>query len=118
MRCNNLCRTNAEHIERHAHGLGCIGNDQFAKHDSGKELYNLIPPECTKALAEHLTYGAQKYKADNWKKVDDVNRYYNALMRHVEAWRTGEIFDEDGKRHTVAVFTNAMFLLWFDLNKE
>lgn len=86
--CNNLCRTNAEHLERHAQGLGCVNSTQFVKHDEGKEMYHLIPPECLKELAKHLTYGAYKYKQDNWKKVDDTNRYYNALQRHLEAIRS------------------------------
>ncbi len=114
--CNGQCRTNAEHIERHANGLGCMG-DQFVKHDSAKIKFSLIPPECLIELAKHVSYGAKKYKPDNWKKVDSVDRYYDALMRHIEAWRSGETYDEDGKIHLVAVFTNACFLLWFELKK-
>lgn len=114
--CLGTCRTKAEHLERHAQGLGCMG-DQFVKHDSGKTRYSLIPPECLSALAEHLTYGAEKYKTDNWKKVDDTARYYDALLRHLEQWRRGDQVDDQNKLHLTAVFSNAMFLLWFDLKE-
>jgi hypothetical protein len=115
--CNKLCKSNAEHMERHAQGLGCINEDQFTKHDQGKPDVSLIPPCCIIDLAEHLTYGASKYRANNWKK-GSKDRYYSALQRHLLAWHNGETFDEDGKRHLVAVFTNAMFLLWMDKQRE
>lgn len=77
-------------------------------------------PQCTgtcRTNAEHVTYGAAKYNADNWKKVDDTARYYDALLRHLEEWRQVNSVDEENKLHLTAVFTNAMFLLWFDLKE-
>lgn len=93
---------------------------QFMKFDTGKLRYSLIPSEATKALAEVLTYGAKKYKPDNWKQVDDKERYVDALYRHLEAWRSGEGLDgESGLSHLSHALTNIAFLIWFDeLNRH
>lgn len=92
---------------------------EFIKNDKDKLRYDLIPTEATKALAEVLTYGANKYKPDNWKNCEDVNRYVSALMRHLEAHRSGELRDsESGMLHMSHVLTNAAFLVHFLTNKE
>lgn len=90
------------------------------KYDTDKLQYDLLPPECIKAVVDILTFGAKKYEAHNWKKLPNAKeRYYNALMRHVEQWRMGEKIDSESKRLALAhVATNAMFLLWFDLNSQ
>ena len=54
------------------------------KFDKGKPRYSLIPTEATKALAEVLTYGAKKYKDNNWQQGTS-DRYTDALYRHLEA---------------------------------
>ena len=62
-----------------------------------------------------MTYGANKYAKDNWRLVKPVERYYSALMRHLEAVRKGEWLDkESGYPHMWHVLTNATFLtvLW------
>ena len=80
------------------------------KFDTNKLQYRLIPPETTKALAEVLTYGAQKYAPDNWKYVAP-DRYMDALFRHLEAYRSGEENDpESGLHHLAHVLTNVAFL--------
>ena len=88
--------------------------DKGVKLDIGKIQYDLVPPEALKALAEVLTLGAIKYPAiDNWKFVDNAkSRYTSALMRHLEAWRAGEINDpESGLPHLSHVICNAAFLI-------
>lgn len=93
--------------------------EDFMKFDAGKLRYSLIPPEMTKALAEVLTYGAKKYKPNNWKSVDDPSRYMDALYRHLEAFRSGETNDpESGLHHLSHAMTNIGFLLWIDLNSK
>jgi hypothetical protein len=89
------------------------------KYDTGKLKYHLIPPEAIKAIAEILTYGAEKYHENSWQGLDDFdNRYYDALMRHIEAWRQGENIDsESGKLHLAHAATNAVFLLWKNLGE-
>lgn len=92
------------------------------KYDNGKLRYDLIPSECMEALARVLTYGANKYEANNWQNLEDYyNRYYAADERHIQKWRQGEDYDqESGELHLAHAFTNVCFLLWKKLkeNKE
>lgn len=83
------------------------------KHDQDKPRYDLIPPEAMNELAKVLTYGAEKYSPDNWMKVDDgIPRYYAAMQRHVEAWRSGEHTDpESGLTHLSHAMTCLSFLI-------
>lgn len=82
------------------------------KFDGGKLQYSLIPPETLRALAQVLTFGAQKYAPGNWMLVEDgQTRYLDALYRHLEAYRLGEELDpESGLPHLSHVLTNAAFL--------
>lgn len=89
--------------------------EQFMKFDTSKLRYDLIPTSTTKALAQVLTYGAKKYKPNNWQNVDDPDRYVAALYRHLEAWRDGEKVDkESGLHHLAHALTNVAFLLHLD----
>ena len=90
------------------------------KFDNGKLLYSLIPPETTKALAEVLTYGAQKYAPNNWQLVENGEvRYLDALFRHLEAYRAGEQVDpESGLPHLSHVLTNVAFLHYLTQSKK
>ena len=51
--------------------------------------------------------------AENWRKVPNGSeRYYDALMRHLEKWRSGEIDDpETGLPHLAHASCCMMFLL-------
>ena len=82
------------------------------KYDGGKLRFSLIPPETTRALAQVLTFGAEKYSKDNWKLVEDgKERYLDALYRHLESHRLGEYLDpESNLPHLAHVLTNAAFL--------
>lgn len=92
------------------------------KYDQDKLQYTLIPPNALAEVARNLTIGLKKYKErDNWKKVPNAEqRYLDALYRHLEAHRRGEIYDPDSSvpdmPHLAAVAVNAMFLLEFMLN--
>lgn len=85
------------------------------KFDTGKLMYSLIPVETTQALAEVLSFGASKYAIDGWKHVPDAKRrYMDALIRHLEAFRSGELYDqESGLSHLSHVLANASFLHYF-----
>lgn len=70
------------------------------KYDAGKADWALLPWSALEELAEIATYGAQKYSADNWKKVTPLkNRYFSACLRHVRLWMRGERFDKESNRH-------------------
>lgn len=85
---------------------------QGMKFDNGKLQYSLIPPSATKALAEVLTFGAQKYAPNNWMLVEDgETRYLDALYRHLEAFRSGETHDPESLLHHLShALTNVAFL--------
>jgi len=90
------------------------------KYDSNKLEYGLLPPLALEETVRVLTFGAQKYERDNWKKVpDSKRRYFDALERHVWAWKKGEIKDpESGIHHLAHAICCAMFLLERDLFDE
>ena len=86
------------------------------KDDAGKTRFELLLPEFEEQVAEILTFGAEKYTQDGWRKVDNpVERYYGSLRRHINAWRSGEKDDiETGKSHLAHAACNLMFLMYFD----
>lgn len=93
---------------------------QAKKYDTAKTRYDLLPAECLDAVAKILTFGAEKYGANNWQNLEDFeSRYYAALERHIQAWRMGENIDpESGQPHLAHVACNAVFLLWKDLQTK
>lgn len=93
------------------------GNAPGMKFDRGKLRYDLVPPEAYKMIVEVITYGAQKYKDNNWQSVTAPNNtYYSAILRHLEAWRAGEIKDpESGLSHLAHAGCSILFLLWFQI---
>lgn len=59
---------------------------ETAKFDQGKPQCRLVPSEIVRCIAKVREYGVQKYKnPDNWKLVE-VERYQNALYRHLLAY--------------------------------
>ena len=63
-----------------------------------------------------LEFGASKYAENNWQHVENGRqRYYDALMRHMEAWWNGEKRDpESGLSHLAHAGCCLVFLLWLD----
>jgi len=82
------------------------------KYDDDKLKYHLFDVYALAWGVASLTFGAVKYDEENWRKVDNLNnRYYASLMRHLEAWRSGEEWDpESGLHHLSGVMFAAMCL--------
>lgn len=73
------------------------------KFDIGKLRYGLIPPLAQQEMVKVLTFGAEKYEPDNWKHVEDsITRYFDAMERHVWAWKMGEDLDPESGIHHLA----------------
>lgn len=91
-----------------------IGGRKF---DGGKLEYGLLPPLALEETVRVLTFGAQKYERDNWKMVpDSKRRYFDALQRHLWAWKKGEINDpETGLHHLAHAMCCLMFLYEHDV---
>lgn len=88
--------------------------------DGGKLMYDLIPPEAMKGLAEVLTFGAKKYARKNWEKGMDWSRVINSAMRHLEVWRDPnqpDVDPETGFSHLAHLLTNISFLLTYEARK-
>ena len=87
------------------------------KFDGGKLEYGLLPPKALEETVKVLTFGAQKYARDNWKHVDDAKRrYFDAMQRHLWAWKEGEQNDpETGKNHLAHAMCCLMFLYEHDV---
>lgn len=85
------------------------------KRDEGKLRLDLIPPEVEEALAKVLTFGAEKYNEENWKKGIQYKRVYGAIKRHLLAWRKGEMLDsESGMPHLWHALTELSFLVYYE----
>lgn len=86
------------------------------KNDQGRNRLDLIEPQFIEDVGEVLTFGAAKYEPNNWQNVEDAeDRYYAAALRHLMAWRRGEVVDEEsGLSHLKHAATNLMFLLHFE----
>ncbi len=90
------------------------------KHNGDKIRMDLLPFEALEAVAEVLTFGARKYAENGWQQIDHAeNRYTAALLRHLVAIQRGEKYDaESGLSHAAHMATNALFILWFEIQKE
>ena len=93
--------------------------ETFLKFDTDKLRYDLIPVDWHEGDAEILTFGAKKYKPNNWREADDIGRYFAALERHLMACKkayeqqdSSLLYDKETKLHHMKhLRTNAGFLL-------
>lgn len=82
----------------------------LAMHINGKPQG--IPVKALEAIATVLTFGARKYKPNNWRNCQELERYEAAFMRHYFAFIGGEELDKDsGYNHLWHALTNLVFLL-------
>lgn len=90
------------------------------KYDSEKIRMDLLPFEALEAVAEVLTHGARKYSDNGWQTIEGKERrYLAALLRHLAARERGEACDaESGLLHAAHMATNALFILWFEIQRE
>ena len=90
-----------------------VSMNQGHKHDTGKARFSLIPLPALQEVMKVLEHGAEKYEVDNWKRIDDFeNRYYDAIFRHLFAYKNGEVLDkESGINHLAHAACGVLFLL-------
>ena len=66
------------------------------KYDSEKPELYLLPPLSLIEVGKVLTYGANKYSPDNWRRVPGLQeRYTSAALRHLFADMGGEALDDE-----------------------
>lgn len=88
------------------------------RYNTGKTRYSLIPSEWTRALAEVLTRGAEKYAPRNWERGMDHSIMLDCLGRHIDAFTRGERYDsETGCHHLAHAAWNVLALMTYDLRQ-
>ena len=73
-----------------------ISKSQEAKRDAGKPQLSLVPTAIIYSIERVRAYGNQKYGSpENWKDVE-LERYWEATLRHiVHAWSNPFAKDEE-----------------------
>ena len=80
--------------------------------------FSLIPAEFLWALAEHYGKGAKKYDDRNWEKGYRWSLTVDAMERHWNQFKLGEVIDpETGSHHLVAAAWHCIALFIFDLRR-
>lgn len=93
--------------------------DQTAKADAGKLQLTLVPTQIIKDIAEVRMYGNRKYgDPDNWKQVG-IERYKDALMRHLIAYLEDPqgVDEESGIPHYKHLACNMAFICEMEAKK-
>lgn len=87
------------------------------KYDGEKPKMHLLPPKALTEVAKVLTFGAQKYDEENWRKLDNLhNRYSSGALRHIFAHIDDEELDpESGLSHLAHAVCCLMFKLEIEL---
>lgn len=94
-----------------------MSDSKFKKQDIGKARFGLVPPNAHRTIAEVLTYGSEKYGANNWCAGAEYSRYVDALERHLNAWKSGDSYDrESGYHHLAHAGCCLLFLLEYELS--
>ena len=86
--------------------------DQSIKADAGKLPVTLVPRKIIWDIAIIRSYGTQKYgSSEAWKSVE-LDRYRNAMMRHMLAYLDDPhgVDEESGLPHLWHMCCNAAFL--------
>jgi len=90
------------------------------KWDKEKPRWSLLPWREVRQIVEVVSYGSTKYEDFNWQRVKPFkDRYLSAMMRHLEAYFSGELKDpETGYYHLAHAGCCLLFLLWGENEKE
>lgn len=75
--------------------LSDSGTSVGTKHDSGKPDLSLFPREAIEAGSRAFMFGEKKYARDNWRKGIGKERLVAATLRHLFAWKDGELSDPE-----------------------
>ena len=87
------------------------------KYDGEKPKMHLLPPKAINEVAKVLTFGAQKYDEENWRKLEDLqSRYSSGALRHIFAHLDSEDLDpESGLSHLAHAICCLLFKLEIEL---
>lgn len=90
------------------------------KYDDKKPKMHLLPPKAITEVSKVLTFGADKYDEENWRKLDNLQaRYSSSALRHIFAHLDGEQLDpESGVSHLAHAICCLMFKLEVELETK
>lgn len=87
-----------------------------SKTGSGKLRWSLLPWDEVEDIVRAFEHGVNKgYRPNSWRYAADDTRdkYFDALIRHVKAWHSGEVKDpESGLCHLAHAGACVVILLW------
>lgn len=88
----------------------------MSKQSEGKPRWSLLEFGILSEMAEVLTKNAESHGGDRgWRTTENAEEeYFDALCRHLAAYKEGDKIDDDGHAHIVKVMINAMIL--YDLS--
>jgi hypothetical protein len=87
---------------------------QAMKASHGKVMLHLLPPGPLCDVARVREFGASKYAPWDWTIGRNWTDYYDAVLRHMFAWQTGQDNDpESGLPHLAHACCTSLFLLEF-----
>lgn len=87
-------------------------NDYLGKDDKEKPKLQDIPPQILLEIAKAKDFGTEKYgDSESWKDVE-IQRYYNAFLRHTVAWWgcPQGLDEESGLSHLSHMCCNLAFI--------
>lgn len=89
-------------------------------HTSGRLRFERLKMDAIGAMANVLTFGANKYTRDNWRNGMKWTRVAAAAKRHIMfGVMAGEENDpETGLHHLAHVMCCLAFLIWYEANAE
>lgn len=86
---------------------------------ANKPKTSAVPPIAIMALGSAMQNGADKYGKFNWRGTEvTASVFYDAMMRHLAAWYSGENFAPDsGVHHLAHLMAGAAIVLDAEHNK-
>lgn len=92
---------------------------QGIKYDQGKPMMSLLDPLALGEVGKVMTYGANKYTANNWRKGFKYSRLYDAALRHLFAHISGEDNDqESGLSHLAHCVSCLLMIINFQITSK
>lgn len=86
-----------------------------ARYNDGKIDFSLLPLCTLEDEIRVWMYGQEKYAAFNWAKGMDWSIPFACALRHLSAWQSGEIVDqESGLPHLAHAMCNLRMLTLYD----
>jgi len=94
-------------------------SEKGKKFDDNKPRMDLLDSCFLIAVAQVLTFGAEKYGDHNWRGGLKYSRLAAATLRHFFAWLAGNDLDkESGLSHLAHAACCIMMLFWMTKNRK